>query len=98
MNGLANGAAKLMLPFVKSEDPTYIIGVLVNYLRLDDPELAPDTQFRRAAQQAEEMLTDLTRHTVHKGRLRGALVGFCLRRARALAGLREMPKFCIVFS
>jgi pyruvate,water dikinase len=79
-----------------SEDPTYILGVLANYLRLDDPELAPDVQFRRAARKAEEMVAELTRRATRKHRLRGALVGFFLRRARALAGLREMPKFCII--
>jgi pyruvate,water dikinase len=79
-----------------SEDPTYIIGVLANYLRLSDPELAPDVQFRRAAMEAKEMVAELTRRAARKGRLRGRLVGFWLRRARALAGLREMPKFCIV--
>jgi rifampicin phosphotransferase len=79
-----------------SEDPTYILGVLANYLRLDDPVLAPHVQFRRAAREAETMVTDLTRRASRKGRLRGALVGFLLRRTRALAGLREMPKFCIV--
>ena len=79
-----------------SEDPTYITGVLANYLRLDNPELAPDVQFRRAARQAEEMVADLTRRAARKGRLRGALVGFLLRRTRALLGLREMPKFCII--
>jgi pyruvate,water dikinase len=79
-----------------SEDPTYILGVLANYLRLDDPELAPHVQFRRAAWEAEMMVADLTRRASRKGRLRGALVGFLLRRIRALAGLREMPKFCIV--
>jgi phosphohistidine swiveling domain-containing protein len=79
-----------------SEDPTYILGVLANYLRLDDPELAPDVQFRRAAREAEEMIAELTRRAERKGRLRGTLVGFLLRRARALAGLREMPKFCII--
>ena len=79
-----------------SEDPTYIIGILTNYLRLDDPDLAPDVQFRRAATEAKEMVAELTRRAARKGRLRGRLVGFCLRRARALAGLREMPKFCIV--
>jgi phosphohistidine swiveling domain-containing protein len=79
-----------------SEDPTYILGVLANYLRLDDPELAPDLQFRRAAREAEEMVAELTRRATRKGRLRGALVGLLLRRARALAGLREMPKFCII--
>lgn len=79
-----------------SEDPTYILGVLANYLRLDDPDLAPDVQFRRAAREAEEMMADLTRRATRKGRLRGALVGFLLRRARDLSGMREMPKFCII--
>jgi rifampicin phosphotransferase len=79
-----------------SEDPTYILGVLGNYLRHDDPELAPDVQFRRAERQAEEMVADLTRRASRKGRLRGTLVGFLLNRARALAGLREMPKFLAI--
>jgi phosphohistidine swiveling domain-containing protein len=79
-----------------SEDPTYILGVLANYLRLDDPELAPDVQFRRAERHAREMAAELTRRAARKGRLRGALVGFFLRRTRALLGLREMPKFCLV--
>jgi len=79
-----------------SENPSYIIGVLANYLRLDKPELAPDVQFRRAAREAEEMMAELTRRATRKGRLRGALVGFFLRRARDLAGMREMPKFCII--
>jgi pyruvate,water dikinase len=30
-----------------SEDPTHILGMLVNYLQLDKPELAPDAQFQR---------------------------------------------------
>jgi rifampicin phosphotransferase len=79
-----------------SEDPAYILGVLANYLRLDDPQAAPDAQFRRATREAEEMVADLTRRASRKGRLRGALVGFFLGRARELSGMREMPKFCIV--
>jgi pyruvate,water dikinase len=79
-----------------SEDPTHVLNVLANYLRLDDPDLASDVQFRRAAQEARAMAAELTRRAAHEGRLRGALVGFCLRRARDLAGFREMPKFCIV--
>ncbi|MCA1739179.1 MAG: hypothetical protein LC740_10215 [Actinobacteria bacterium] len=79
-----------------SEDPTYILGVLANYLRLDDPESAPDVQFRRATREAEEMVAELTRRAARKGRLRGALVGFLLGRARELSGLREMPKFCLI--
>ena len=79
-----------------SEDPTYIMGVLANYLRLDDPGLAPDLQFRRAAREAEEMVAELTRRAARNGRLRGALVGFLLNRTRALAGLREVPKFFLI--
>ena len=79
-----------------SEDPTYILSVLANYLRLDDPEAAPDVQFARATREAEQMVGELTRRAANKGRLRGALVRFLLGRARELSGLREMPKFCIV--
>jgi rifampicin phosphotransferase len=79
-----------------SEDPTYIIGVLANYLLLDNPELAPDVQFGRGTQEAEKMVADLTRRARRKDRLRGALVGFLLDRARALAGVREVPKFYAV--
>ncbi|CAN5815540.1 phosphoenolpyruvate synthase [soil metagenome] len=79
-----------------SEDPTYIMGMLANYLHLDDPRSAPDVQFERATREAEEMVAGLTHRAAGKGRLRGTLVGFLLRRARELLGMREMPKFCIV--
>src|SRR5829696_5122250 len=79
-----------------SEDPTYIMGVLANYLRLDDPQAAPDVQFERATREAEGMVDELTRRAAREGRLRGVLVGFLLGRARELSGLREMPKFCII--
>ena len=104
-NGLANflrsyghrGVAEIDLGLPRwSEDPAYILGVLVNYLRLDDPNVAPDVQFRRGAREAEEMVSDLTRRAARKGRLRGVLVGFLLRRTRELAGMREMPKFSMI--
>ena len=79
-----------------SEDPTHILGVLANYLQLKDPDLAPNVQFHRGAQEAEAMVATLTRRARRKGWLRGMLVGFFLKRARALAGFREMPKFCLV--
>ena len=79
-----------------SEDPTYIMGVLANYLRLEDPQAAPDVRFGRATREAEQMVTELTRRATGTSRLRGSLVGFLLGRARELSGLREMPKFCIV--
>jgi pyruvate,water dikinase len=76
-----------------SEDPTHILGVLANYLRLDDPARAPDAQFRRGAAAAEAARRELTDRARRRGRLRGVLVGFLLGRVRALAGTREAPKF-----
>ena len=80
-----------------SEDPTHLLGILANYLQLHDPNMAPDIQFRRGAREAEAMATVLTRRAARKGRLRGLLVGFLLKRTRQLAGMREMPKFCVVY-
>lgn len=78
------------------EDPTHILGALANYLQLDNPELAPDRQFRRGAAEARAMVATLAGRAGQRGRWRGILVGLALRRARALAGLREMPKYLLV--
>jgi phosphohistidine swiveling domain-containing protein len=79
-----------------SEDPTYLLGVLANYLQLTAPDAAPDVQFQRGAQEAEAMVAELTRRASKRGWLRGKLVHFCLRRIRDLSGLREAPKYTIV--
>ncbi|GAT65624.1 phosphoenolpyruvate synthase [Planomonospora sphaerica] len=78
-----------------SEDPAHVIGVLANYLRLDDPALAPDVQFARGAAEAEAVVEGLA---ARAGGLRGRVVRFALGRARALCGLREFPKFLLVTS
>jgi pyruvate,water dikinase len=78
-----------------SDDPTYLFGVLASYLQLRDSAQAPDRQFQRAAQEAQAMLADLTHRAERTSRVRGLLVGFFLRRARALGGLREMPRFAL---
>ncbi|WP_214413395.1 PEP/pyruvate-binding domain-containing protein [Sphaerisporangium fuscum] len=72
-----------------SDDPSHVLGVLANYLRLDDRALAPDAQFARGAEEAEAMIATLARRA---GGMRGMLVRFALRRVRELAGYREMPK------
>ncbi|MET8146617.1 PEP/pyruvate-binding domain-containing protein [Sphaerisporangium sp. NPDC005288] len=76
-----------------ADDPSHVLGVLANYLRLDDPSLAPDEQFARGAREAEEMIGTLARRV---GGLRGRVVRFALGRTRELAGYREMPKFCFI--
>jgi rifampicin phosphotransferase len=74
-----------------ADDPAHILGVLANYLRLDNPELAPDVQFKRGAAEAEATIDRL----VSKAKRRRT-VRFALGRARQLAGLREMPKYYMV--
>ncbi|WP_436759227.1 PEP/pyruvate-binding domain-containing protein [Streptosporangium sp. V21-05] len=76
-----------------SEDPTHIIGVLANYLRLEDPALAPDALFAKGAAEAVLMIKTLSGRA---GGVRGRFVRFALGRTRALAGLREMPKYAMV--
>ncbi len=77
-----------------SEDPTYVLEILASYAAIRDAALSPDVQFQRAGQEARAMVVELTRRAKRKSWLRGLLVGFCLRRAHALGGLREMPRFC----
>jgi pyruvate,water dikinase len=79
-----------------AEDPAHVLGVLANYLRLEDPQAAPDAVFARGAREAEDMVATLASRARRRGRLRGALVRFSLARARQLAGLRELPKYHMV--
>jgi len=79
-----------------SDDPTHILGVLANYLRLADSALAPDIQFSNAAEEAEACVDRLVAQARSRGRLRGAVVRAALRRARIFAGLRELPKYQLV--
>ncbi|MDQ0770806.1 phosphohistidine swiveling domain-containing protein [Pseudarthrobacter defluvii] len=79
-----------------SEEPAHILGILANYLRLDDPALAPDMQFSEAARDAEEQVGRLVARAAAQGRIRGMLVRAALRRARLFAGRRELPKYQLV--
>ena len=79
-----------------SDDPTHILGVLANYLRLDDPALAPDRQFSKAAREAEAQVERLVAAARERSRLRGRLVRAALKRTRMFAGLRELPKYHLV--
>jgi pyruvate,water dikinase len=72
------------------ENPTHILGALANYVRLDDPALAPDTQFARGRQEAEAMAAAFLARVSGPRR---RLLRFFLSRVRSLMGLREQPKF-----
>ena len=79
-----------------SEEPDHILGMISNYLRVEDPEQAPDRQFSRAAEHAEERIRSLVERAGAHGRWRARLLDLSLRRVRELSGLRELPKFYIV--
>lgn len=79
-----------------SEQPDHILGMISNYLRVEDPEQAPDRQFARAAEHAEDRIRSLMDRTRVRSPWRARALKLCLRRVRDLAGLRELPKFYIV--
>jgi pyruvate,water dikinase len=78
------------------EDPSHLLNVLANYLRLPADAADPAGEFRRGADAAEAMVETLQRRARRRSRPRADVVGFALRRTRQLAGLREMPKYLIV--
>ncbi len=80
------------------ENPTQVIQTLQSYLKIDDPDRAPDVVFERGAQEAERALADLeaAARKTFGGRIKARLIRASARRLRALAGLRESPKFFII--
>ena len=79
-----------------ADDPTHVLGVLANYLRLDDPDQAPDAQFARGALAAERAVAAVVAAVRRRSRGRALVVQFALRRTRQLAGLRETHKDYLV--
>jgi phosphohistidine swiveling domain-containing protein len=80
------------------EDPTPIMQALSSYLQIEDAEQAPDAVFARGAAAAEAAIDRLVEAVRARsgGRLRSRVVRWAARRMRALAGLRETPKFTIM--
>ncbi|MGH4024246.1 MAG: PEP/pyruvate-binding domain-containing protein [Pseudonocardiaceae bacterium] len=79
-----------------SDDPTYVLGVLANYLRLENPELAPDAQFARGSRAAEATVAEVVGRIRRRSRLRAAAMRLALGRVRELVGMRETHKDYLV--
>ena len=79
-----------------SDDPSQLLGVISNYLRLDTADLDPVAQFQAGQARAESMITSLTTRLAERSRVRARLAGWTLRRVRQLVGLRESPKFVLI--
>ncbi len=80
------------------EDPTPVLQALQSYLSITDPAQAPDAVFGRGAAAAQaaidRLASDLRRRRF--GRLKAMLVRTAGGRTRAIAGLRELPKWTII--
>jgi rifampicin phosphotransferase len=81
-----------------SDDPSHLLGVISNYLRLNESDLDPASQFRAGEAKAESMITSLVSRTAERSRLRAKVVSWTLRRVRQLGGLREAHKFPLVLA
>lgn len=75
------------------DDPSPVFGAVANYLRMEDPEQAPDRRFERAATAAEEKLGELSARAKRARPVRGRIAAFLMRRSRSLTGMREYAKF-----
>ncbi len=77
------------------EEPLHIIQTLQSYLTITDPDLAPDVVFRKGADTAVLAADHLENRVrlLKGGKFKSRLVRWAIRRYRALAGLREAPKF-----
>lgn len=80
------------------EDATPVIQVLQSYLHIDDPNQAPDAVFDRGRAAAEAAIEPLAKalSRTRGGWLKARLARAAAHRLRALAGLRETPKFVII--
>jgi phosphohistidine swiveling domain-containing protein len=82
------------------EDPTPVLQAVRSYLDIEDPGRAPDAVFARSAASAGKAIERLCGElrAQRRGWFKARLARWAARRVRALAGLRESPKFAIVRS
>ncbi len=80
------------------ENPTQVMQMVQSYLRINDPTQAPDAVFRRGEASAAKVLDELVAavSTQPGGAIRVKAVRWLAHRMRALAGLRESPKFTMI--
>ncbi len=93
------GVAEIDIGRVRwGENPTPVFQAIKSYVLIDDPDMAPDAVFRRsvrAAEAAVESLAEAARRQ-RGGWLKAHRLRLIARRVRALAGVRELPKFMAV--
>jgi phosphohistidine swiveling domain-containing protein len=81
-----------------AEDPAPVFAAIAGYLRVTDPDQAPDRRFARAAEDAVAKIDELVGRARRTRPVRARCARFLLRLSRALAGLRELPKFAWLYA
>lgn len=75
------------------EDPSAVFAALQGYLKVTDPDAAPNRRYAQAAREAQETVALLSARAAARRPLRGRVATFLLARNRELGGVRELPKF-----
>jgi pyruvate,water dikinase len=81
-----------------ADDPAHLFGVLSGYLRLGAEADTPAQHFADGAAEATAMIETLYRRARPQRRIRARIARGFLRRARALVGMREMPKYLVILA
>lgn len=80
------------------EDPAPVIRALASYLKIEDPEMAPEAVFGRGIEVSGRAAAELAARLRQQkgGWYKAIMVRFLVSRVRGLTGLRETPKFTII--
>jgi pyruvate,water dikinase len=80
------------------DNPIQVIQMIQNYLHIDDLNHAPDVVFGRGAAAAQRTIDAYAAAAARmpNGHWRARMIRWTAQRVRALAGLRESPKFFII--
>ncbi|MBX3001604.1 MAG: hypothetical protein KF893_23985 [Caldilineaceae bacterium] len=80
------------------ENPRQVIQMIQNYLHIEDPNQAPDVIFGRGSVAAQQTIDAYVAaaEKLPNGRWRAKMIRWTAQRVRALAGLRESPKFFVI--
>jgi pyruvate,water dikinase len=81
-----------------AEDPAPVFAAVAGYLRVTDPAQGADRRFARAADEAVAKIDELVARARRTRPVRSRCAGWLLHRARALSGLRELPKFAWLYA
>lgn len=79
-----------------SDDPEPIFAMLANFLRATGEDHDAEARFAEASATAEAKIDELVRRIPPVQAPRAWAAKFLLRRSRALRGLREFPKLCLM--